>query len=257
MSSSAPTIWLYQPQLVRAGAGCPPPQPDRPRAGGSTGQPGAELADRPTRHPIVFSGCHPGHGGERRRPPGAEGLGQHWTTIKRGSSAAPTTTSRTPGAFPARMTCASCSAAMPATPRQRGPGHRRHPAEQIPGFTIQTSDPIVSDGQSVTISGVLDQAGTTTPEPNTQVSLWAAPRPGKFTPVADTTTGTDGSYSFDNVTSTTNSCIRCGRRWPARHTAVLFEGVQDVVTMTPSSSTSRSTGRSPSPARSCPTRPVM
>lgn len=46
---------------------------------------------------------------------------------------------------------------------------------QVPDFTINTSNPIIPEGSSATISGVLDTAGTTTPEPSTGVSLWGAP----------------------------------------------------------------------------------
>ena len=44
---------------------------------------------------------------------------------------------------------------------------------EVPGFTINTSDPIVQNGQAVTISGVLDSPGSTTGEPSTSVSLFA------------------------------------------------------------------------------------
>ena len=44
--------------------------------------------------------------------------------------------------------------------------------KQVPGFTIHSSDPIITDGQSVTLSGVLDQPGSATPEPSTSVTLY-------------------------------------------------------------------------------------
>ena len=43
---------------------------------------------------------------------------------------------------------------------------------QIPGFTIASSQPIAPAGSSVTISGVLDRSGTSTPEPGAPVQLW-------------------------------------------------------------------------------------
>ncbi len=54
-----------------------------------------------------------------------------------------------------------------------------------------------------------------------------------------TTTGADGSYSFANVASSTNELYLVRTTFaPRRHSAVLFEGVQDVVTMSSSSGTS-------------------
>ncbi len=113
--------------------------------------------------------------------------------------------------------------------------------KQIPGFTIDSSDQLISYGQSVTISGVLDQpSAASTPEPSTPVTLWA--RNGyqsQFTPVADTTTGSDGSYSFAPQSPTYNTVYQVRTTLaPHRHSAVLFEGVQDVLSMTPSSFTS-------------------
>ncbi|HEY4825796.1 MAG TPA: hypothetical protein VIH85_03475 [Solirubrobacteraceae bacterium] len=114
--------------------------------------------------------------------------------------------------------------------------------KQVPGFTITSSDQLISYGQSVTISGVLDQAGsTTTPEQDTPVTLWARDASqSQFTPIADTTTGTDGSYSFAPQSPTYNTVYQVRTTLaPHRHSAVLFEGVQDVLSMTPSSTTSQ------------------
>ncbi len=113
--------------------------------------------------------------------------------------------------------------------------------KQITGFTISSSDQLISYGQSVTISGVLDQSSaSSTAEPNTPVTLWA--RNGyqsQFTPVADTTTGSDGSYTFTPQSPTYNTVYQVRTTLaPHRHSAVLFEGVQDVLAMTPSSTTS-------------------
>ena len=69
--------------------------------------------------------------------------------------------------------------------------------KQVPDFTINSSSPIIPFGQSTTISGVLDLAGTTTPDPNVSITLWGHTYLGAWhdRPAA-TTTGTDGSYSF-------------------------------------------------------------
>jgi hypothetical protein len=115
--------------------------------------------------------------------------------------------------------------------------------QQVPGFTINSSNPIISDGQSVTISGVLDMPGGTTVEPNTLVSLMGQTYGGPDQHIADATTAADGSYSFPNVSfpnlmPTSNVVYQVVETLaPHRHTARLFEGVSDVVTMTASPTT--------------------
>ena len=118
--------------------------------------------------------------------------------------------------------------------------------KQVPGFTITSSDQLISYGQSVTISGVLDTPGSAgAPEPSIPVTLWARNAyQSQFTPVADTTTGSDGSYTFAPQTPTYNTIYQVRTTLaPSRHSAVLFEGVQDVLTMTPSSTTSQVGGQ--------------
>ncbi len=107
--------------------------------------------------------------------------------------------------------------------------------KQIPGFTISSSDQLIFYGQPVTISGVLSNAA-----PNTPVTLWARnSSQDQFTPVADTTIGSDGSYTFAPQAPTSNTVYQVRTTLaPRRHSAVLFEGVQDALTMTPSSTTS-------------------
>ncbi|HEY6396268.1 MAG TPA: hypothetical protein VIX82_02320, partial [Solirubrobacteraceae bacterium] len=105
---------------------------------------------------------------------------------------------------------------------------------QKPGFTINSSDPIINDGQTVKISGVLDQPGTTTAEPSTPVTLFARAIGGTFMPIAGTTTGADGSYSFTQMPQ--NNTIYQVRTTfaPHRDTASLYQGVRDVLTLVPS-----------------------
>ena len=113
--------------------------------------------------------------------------------------------------------------------------------QQIPGFTINTSDQLLSYGESVTISGVLDgPSSEATPEPNTLVTLWARNAYQEtFLPIADTTTRSDGSYTFTSQTPAYNTVYQVRTTLaPRRHSAVLFEGVQDVLTLTASSTTS-------------------
>ncbi|HUA47848.1 MAG TPA: hypothetical protein VMA77_21595 [Solirubrobacteraceae bacterium] len=107
--------------------------------------------------------------------------------------------------------------------------------KQVPDFTISSSDQLISYGQSVTISGVLANAPASTP-----VTLWARDAyQSQLTPVADTTTGSGGSYTFAPQTPTYNTVYQVRTTLaPHRHSAVLFEGIQDVLTMTPSSTTS-------------------
>jgi len=107
--------------------------------------------------------------------------------------------------------------------------------KQVPGFTISSSDQLVSYGQPVTISGDVSNTPVNTP-----VTLWARNAyQTQFTPVADTTTGSGGSYSFAPQTPSYNTVyIVRTTLAPHRHSAALFEGVQDALTLTPSSTTS-------------------
>jgi hypothetical protein len=106
---------------------------------------------------------------------------------------------------------------------------------QVPGFTINTSAPIVNEGGSASISGVLDQPGTTTPEPNTVVQLWGRHADSPFVVLADGTTDQNGNYSFPQVGVAANAVYYVATmrlpHSPRRHTARLFEGVRDLVTM--------------------------
>jgi hypothetical protein len=118
--------------------------------------------------------------------------------------------------------------------------------KQMPGFTITSSDQLIGYGSSVTILGVLDgPASTSTPEPNTPVTLWERNAyQSQFTPVADTTTGTAGSYTFAPQMPTYNTVYQVRTTLaPHRHSAALFEGVQDALTLTPSSTTSQVGGQ--------------
>jgi hypothetical protein len=197
-----------------------------------------------TRHPLVFSGhVTPDHPGGVVLLQQQKGSSDDWTTVKRavigpGSNYNISHAWRVPGAYDLRVKFRGDARNTPSVSDLVSVVIQQ---AQVPDFTIQTSDPIVQNGQAATISGVLDNADTTTGEPNTSVSLFAA-QPGTngpFRELTTTTTTADGSYSFPNVTSTTNQLYQVRTTFaPARHTAVLFEGVQDVVTMQASSSTS-------------------
>jgi hypothetical protein len=107
-----------------------------------------------------------------------------------------------------------------------------------PAFTIASSAPTIAEGQSVTISGVLDAAGTATPKAATGVTLYGSTSGGPPAALATTTTAADGSYSFTE-TPVHNEVFQVGTTLPpARTTAKLYEGVQDVLAIVASSTTS-------------------
>ena len=197
-----------------------------------------------TRHPIVFSGhVTPDHTGGVVALQQQKGSSDVWHTIQvarigAGSNYTMSHAWRVPGAYDVRVKFRGDARNTPAVSDITSVVIEQ---TEVPGFTINTSDPIVTNGQAVTISGVLDSPGSTTGEPNTSVSLFEkVPQSGgPYREVMTTTTGADGSYSFANLTSNTNELYLVRTTFaPRRHTAVLFEGVQDVVTMSSSSSTS-------------------
>jgi hypothetical protein len=197
-----------------------------------------------TRHPIVFSGhVTPDHTGGVVALQQQKGSSDDWHTIKvarigAGSNYTISHAWRVPGAYDVRVRFRGDARNTPAVSDIASVVIEQ---TEVPGFSISTSDPIVQNGQAVTISGVLDSSGSTTGEPNTSVSLFqkVPRRNGPYQEVNTTTTGADGSYSFANVVSGTNELYLVRTTFaPRRHTAVLFQGVQDVVTMSSSSSTS-------------------
>ncbi len=197
-----------------------------------------------TRHPIVFSGhVTPDHTGGVVALQVQKGSTDDWRTIKvarigAGSNYTISQAWRVPGAYDVRVKFRGDARNTPAVSDITSVVIEQ---TEVPGFTINTSDPIVQNLQPFTISGVLDSPGSSTGEPSTSVSLFAkVPQSGgPYREVSTTTTGTDGSYSFANVQSTTNELYLVRTTFaPRRHTAVLFQGVQDVVTMSSSSSTS-------------------
>jgi hypothetical protein len=189
-----------------------------------------------TRHPIVFTGhVTPDHTGSVVVLQAQNGSSDNWTTLKRavvgaGSNYQISQAWRTPGERDVRVLFRGDGR---NTPAPSDPVSVTIQQTQIPDFTINTTDPIVDNDSPATISGVLDQPGTTTPEPTTSVSLFARePDGGPFKLVSTQMTGTDGSYGFTEQT-TTNELYEARTTFaPPRHSAVLFQGVQDVVTMT-------------------------
>ena len=101
--------------------------------------------------------------------------------------------------------------------------------EQVAGFTIGASDTSIDFGQSVTISGTLTNGA------NTSVTLYGRnEHHGRFRPLAAATTDAGGNYAFTQ--SPTRNAIYKVRVTTdrARHSAALFIGVHDVVSITPS-----------------------
>jgi hypothetical protein len=94
---------------------------------------------------------------------------------------------------------------------------------QNPQLTIASSADPIAYGQSVTISGAV--AG----EPNMPVTLLArTAHQGGFSPVAQTTTDGSGNYAFPAQSPVASSYYRV--TGAGRSSAVLYEGVKDVLT---------------------------
>ncbi|MDQ6804220.1 MAG: hypothetical protein M3065_04500 [Actinomycetota bacterium] len=195
-----------------------------------------------TNQPVVFTGAvAPNHAGNRVLLQEQAGLsGDTWKTLKAGRLDGSSQFSipyrfRVPGDHSIRVffprdgrNIAASSDAVTVTVQQK----------ENPYFTINTSAPIIADGGSATISGVLTMPASTTPDPGVMVTLWGHTVGEAYAPIASTTTLTDGSYSF-SVTPQHNEEYQVRTSFaPLRVSARLFEGVQDVVTITPSATTS-------------------
>jgi hypothetical protein len=208
----------------------------------------SSVTSQDTDHPVVFTGhVTPNHAGERVALQEQIGSSDDWKTLKTGRIGPGSNYSiayrwRVPDAYDVRVlfrgdhrNVAGASDPVTVTIEQA----------QVPGFTINSSAPLINYGQTATISGVLDQPGSTTGELTTAVTLYARPvGQSSFTPVANTTTGSDGSYSFAPQMPTGNTLYQVRTTFaPSRHSAVLFEGVRDMVTMTASSTSSTVGGK--------------
>jgi hypothetical protein len=203
----------------------------------------ASQTTQDTNHPIVFTGhVTPNHAFERVALQEQIGSSDDWRTLKvtrlgPGSNYAIAYRWRIAGdhdvrvLFPGdRRNIAGASDPLTVTVQQT----------QVPGFTINSSAPVIGYGSTATITGVLDQPGTTTGQPNIPVTLYErTPSQDRFVPVANATTGSDGSYSFAPQMPTANTLYQVKTTFaPFRHSAVLFEGVRDAVQMTASSTSS-------------------
>ena len=108
---------------------------------------------------------------------------------------------------------------------------------QNPSFTINSSAPQLTVGQPATISGVLDQNGSTgTPRPGVAIELLAASAGSGFQEQAAGLTGPDGRYTFV-VTPLHNTAYRVVKvATPKAATATLFEAVADRIDLSASKS---------------------
>ncbi len=194
-----------------------------------------------TRHPVTFTGhVQPNHAFERVALQEQIGSGDDWKTLKSGRLG--------PGSN--YSIAYAWKFAGSHTVRVAFRGDNRNirgesdtvsvvvEQAQVPDFTIQSSDPVITYGQSATISGKLYRRGTTTPEPNTPITLChrAISQNVARCDVAGVT-ATDGSYSFSVSPTANQEYFAKTTLPPTRRTAGLFEGVKDTVTLTTASST--------------------
>jgi hypothetical protein len=188
---------------------------------------------------VLFTGhVTPNHRFQRVLLQQQAGSSDEWRTLRSallgpGSNYAVAYSWRTPGERDLRVVLPedarnirSTSDAVQLTVQQR----------QVTGFTINSSNPIQAFGQPVTISGVL------TPGPTVQpafVQLWARPATGRpFQFVGQNPVGPSGAYGF-TVTPAVNTIYQARTSFgPHRSSAILWQGVHDLLTLTPSSSAS-------------------
>jgi hypothetical protein len=103
---------------------------------------------------------------------------------------------------------------------------------QVAGFSIASSSPVIPEGQTATISGILDQPGSNVVEANAAVTLFGHTPGQPNTAIAATTTGSNGSYKFAPQMPTENTVYQVvTTAAPARSSALLYEGVADVLTL--------------------------
>jgi hypothetical protein len=191
-----------------------------------------------TRHPITFTGqVSPGHAGQTIDLEAQRGDSNNWNTIKTARLDASSSYSipvawRFPGPRNVR-------AVFPGDPRNtRGISAVSSvivEQTEVPGFTIQSSSPIVFNQTPATISGTLLASSGSTAEPGVSVALYTS-QPGRhdWSETQTTTTGLDGSYSF-TVQGSTNELYQARTTFaPLRDSAVVFQGIQDVVSISSS-----------------------
>jgi hypothetical protein len=187
---------------------------------------------------VTFTGqVTPNHSFQRVLLQVQRGSSDDWRTIEsgllgRGSNYTIRHRWRTPGERDVRVVLRgdvrnirSESDAVPVTIQQA----------QVTGFTINSSAPVTPYQQSVTISGVITPGPTAQPA---TVQLWARPvGGGPFQVVDQTTVAANGAYSFTE-TPLVNTVYQARTSFGAvRASAPLFQGVRNLLSLTPSSTT--------------------
>jgi hypothetical protein len=201
----------------------------------------SDTASATTRNAIAFKGqVTPGKGG-RVALQVQTGAGNNWRTVAHGTVGGSghftiNQAWRTPG---------------PRTVRVYFPGNAVNTAaasnptavivnqRQTPFFSIQSSDDLLAGGTTATITGTLDKPHTAVGQGSVVIGLYGrVPQSGgAFALMQKTTTAGDGSYGF-TVGGTSNELYQARVVGKARHSAILFQGVQDAVTITPSATSS-------------------
>ena len=191
-----------------------------------------------TGQPVTFTGAvAPDHRGEPvllQEETGQNGNG--WKTVKQGtldgaSQFSITTWFKVPGDHTVR-------AFFPEDPRNTSAASDTQTVtvqqKEKPGFTINTSAPIIQVGGSANITGVLASASAQV----TMVTLWGHTAGQPFAPIQTAPTGAGGSYTF-TVTPANNTEYQVRTTFaPNRSTARLFEGVKDAVSIMASANSS-------------------
>ncbi len=203
----------------------------------------ASTATADTSQPIVFSGhVTPNHAFERVFLQVERGASDDWRTLAStrlgpGSNYSIAYRWRIPGERIVRVlfsgdprNIVSASDPLSVTVQQH----------QVPDFTINSTDPVIQIGQSATIFGKLYMQGTTTPEPDTPVTLCGKiAGQQQFTCDTAGVTASDGSYSFPVSPLHDELYVVQTTLPPHRHTAGLLEGVHDAVALTASQSSAQ------------------
>jgi hypothetical protein len=210
-----------------------PHHPPRVHATVTLDQPTGPLL---TRTPIAFTGSvSPAHAGEHVILQAQVGInGDQWRTIDRGSTDASGHYAilhrfRQAGDRSLRTVVRNDRRVLRG---ESTPISITVEQEQIAGFTIGASATSIDFGQSVTITGTLDNGA------NTSVTLYGRNElGGRFRPLAAGTTDAGGAYTFTQ--SPTRNAIYKVRVTTdrSRHTAALFIGVHDIVSIAPSATT--------------------
>ena len=100
--------------------------------------------------------------------------------------------------------------------------------QQNPSFTINASAQAITNGQQETLTGTLfAENSTTTPQPNTSVTLYGRQGTGPFRALQSSQTDASGAYKFTTMPSyNTVYYVTAGH---GEKTARVYVGVQDVV----------------------------